>query len=368
MKKKTNVGILFGGKSGEHEVSLMSAKSVYEAIDKEKYNVTLIGIDKEGQWHIGEQSKILLNDTNPKLISLNKETAKVTAIATNKSTNLIEQNSNTNLGSVDVFIPLTHGTFGEDGCIQGMLELLNSAYVGSGVLGSAVGMDKDVMKRLLHEANITIGNFIPIKKSQYKEENLRRLTSILGGFPIFVKPANTGSSVGVHKANNEKELKEAIKDAFQYDSKILLEEYIEGREIEISVLGNDNPIASLPGEIISSHEFYSYEAKYIDENGAELKIPAELTELQVKHIQNVAISAFQILECSGLARVDFFLTEAGELYLNEINTLPGFTKISMYPKLWEATGISYPELIDRLIQLAIEQKEKKDSLKRHYTA
>ncbi len=356
--KKIRVGLLFGGKSGEHEVSLQSAKSIYEALDKNKYDVTLIGIDKSGRWLLENQSNYLLNSHNPKLIALNKsDVSEITAITAKDQAQLISVDSGKEITAIDVFFPIIHGTYGEDGSLQGFLELLDAAYVGAGVLGSAVGMDKDVMKRLLREAGMKTAPCYVVRKG----ESIPKIP----GFPLFVKPANLGSSVGVAKVHSEKELRRAIDNAFQYDTKILIEGYVAGREIECSVLGNDNPIASVPGEIIPQHEFYSYEAKYIDENGAVLKIPAELTKQQIKKIQDLAVKTFKTLECCGLARVDFFLTERGEVVVNEINTLPGFTKISMYPKLWEASGIEYSKLLDRLIQLAIEKKGEKK--KRKYT-
>ncbi len=363
--KKINVGILFGGRSGEHEVSLQSAKSIYDAIDKEKYNVSLIGIDKQGHWLTGERSKILLNETNPKLIALNSQsTTKVTPVIQEDRVTLQVTGTDQKAESIDVFFNIIHGTTGEDGSLQGMFEVMNVAYVGAGVLGSAVGMDKDVMKRLLRDAGLPVAQFVSLKKN-YAPENLKNIIATLG-FPLFVKPANAGSSVGVNKAQSEKELRKYIDHAFQFDNKILIEEYIKGREIECSILGNESPESSVCGEVIPHHEFYSYDAKYIDENGASLEIPAKLSDLQMKHMQNLAIQAYLVLECKGFARVDSFLTEDGEVYINEINTLPGFTKISMYPKLWEASGLPYPKLIDRLIQLAIEEKKTKDKLKRNY--
>ncbi len=366
MDNKINVGIIFGGQSGEHEVSLQSAKSIYDAIDKDKYNVTLIGIDKDGRWLLGERSEMLLNETNPKLIALNrKTTTQVTPLNANNTVVLQPRDTQQQAQSIEVFFNIIHGTTGEDGALQGMLEIMNVAYVGAGVLGSAVGMDKDVMKRLLRDAGLPVAHFATLKRG-YDPDNLKQIISTLE-YPVFVKPANTGSSVGVNKAHDEKELQRYIDEAFQYDHKILIEEYIKAREIECSILGNDHPQASVCGEVIPRHEFYSYEAKYIDENGAALEIPANISDLQMKHIQNLAIQAFQALECKGFARVDTFLTEDGEVYVNEINTLPGFTKISMYPKLWEASGLPYPKLIDKLIELALEEKHKKDRLKRSYS-
>jgi len=365
--KKINIGLVFGGKSGEHEVSLLSAKSIYEALDKKKYNVYLIGIDKKGNWLLGNPANYLLNSTNPKLIALNKS-ASTNIVPVNKSNNfeIISLKSGKQLGKIDVFFPIVHGTYGEDGSLQGMFEMIGSAYVGSGVLGSALGMDKDLQKRLLKLAGLNVAKFKTIKKA---ERGTSILNDVLKEFklPVFVKPANMGSSVGISKAHNLKELTYSIKDAFKYDTKIMIEETIVGREIECSVMGNDQPIASLPGEVIPHHEFYSYTAKYIDENGAGLIIPAKLPEKIVTEIQKSAIKTFLTLECYGFARVDFFLTKENKIYVNEINTLPGFTKISMFPKLFNVVGLSYQEILDRLITLAIEKKKEKDSLKRSYT-
>jgi len=366
-RKKIRVGLLFGGKSGEHEVSLQSAKSIHEALDKEKYDVVLIGIDKSGRWHLGEASNYLLHAANPKLIALNRSAPEVTAIAKAEAAELVRVGSGERLDAVDVFFPIIHGTFGEDGSLQGLLELLDAAYVGAGVLGSAVGMDKDVMKRLLRDAGIPIARFYALTKRDINAAALAMAIQKLK-FPIFVKPANLGSSVGISKAHDKRELMKAINDAFQYDTKILLEEFVRGREIECSVLGNEEPVASVPGEVIPRHEFYSYDAKYIDEHGALLEIPAKLAPKEIKAVQELAVKVFTVLDCSGFARVDLFLKPNGSLVVNEINTLPGFTKISMYPKLWEATGISYTDLLDRLIALAIKRKQKKSTLKWSYEA
>lgn len=364
-KKKLNILLLFGGRSGEHEVSLLSAKSVYEALDKNNYNITLVGIDKNGHWKSGEESKLLLNSTDPKLIQLNDDTPEVATSAKGEKVTLKELESSKEITEVDVVLPIMHGTFGEDGTIQGFLELLNVAYVGSGVLGSAIGMDKDVTKRLLRDAGLPIGKFHVIRRHETRVF-YTDIVEDLGGFPLFVKPANLGSSIGITKAHNSKELLSAIDTALEYDSKVLIEEYIPGREIEVAVLGNEKPKASVPGEIQPNHDFYSYDAKYLDEHGATLKIPAELAEDKVAEVQNLAIKTFEILECQGMARVDFFLTNTGEWFINEINTIPGFTKISMYPQLWETNGLSYSELLDSLIELAVNKKKEKDALKRDY--
>lgn len=365
--KRINVGLIYGGRSGEHEVSLQSAKSIYDALDKNKYNVYLIGIDKQGHWLLGDPANYLLNSENPKLIALNKSTAQtITPVSKAEKSEIISVKTGQDMGRVDVFFPIIHGTYGEDGTLQGMLEMLNVAYVGAGVTGSAIGMDKDVQKRLLKEAGINIASFMTIKKSNYDKNTVNEILKKFK-LPVFVKPANLGSSVGISKAHDTKELVKAINYAFKFDTKILVEEFIKGREIECSVLGNDKPIASIPGEVIPHHEFYSYEAKYIDEKGAGLKIPAEISEKITKQIQQTAIKTFIVLECAGFARVDCFLTPDNRVILNEINTIPGFTKISMFPKLFGATGIPYSELLNRLINLALEKKAEKDKLARNYT-
>jgi D-alanine-D-alanine ligase len=364
---KINIGLIYGGRSGEHEVSLQSAKSIFEALDKSKYNVYLIGIDKEGHWLLGDPANYLLNAQNPKLIALNKSGgASITPVNKMEKPEIISLDTGKEVGKIDVFFPIIHGTYGEDGSLQGMLEMLNVAYVGAGVTGSAIGMDKDVQKRLLKAAGFDVARFLTIRKSQYNKGQIDKIVQKFS-LPVFVKPANLGSSVGISKAHNQKELEAAIADAFKYDTKIMVEEYIKGREIECSVMGNDDPIASVPGEVIPHHEFYSYEAKYIDENGAGLKIPADLPKDITKIVQTTAVKAFLALECYGYARVDFFLTAKGKLYLNEINTIPGFTKISMFPKLFGQSGIQYSDLLDKLINLAIEKKKEKDRLARSYT-
>ena len=362
-KKKINVAILFGGKSAEHEVSLQSAKNVFEAINKEKYNPILVGIDKKGRWLLNDSSKFLLNADNPRLIKLNQASDSVALVpqSNGKISNLTREE---NKIQIDVVFPILHGPFGEDGTVQGLLKLANIPFVGASVLGSAVGMDKDVMKRLLRDAGIPIGEFIVFKSDDQIPE-YGDIKEKLGA-TFFIKPANMGSSVGLSKIHNESEYPEGIRKAFNYDVKIIIEEYIRGREIECSVLGNSDTIASVLGEIISSHEFYSYEAKYIDENGAVLGIPAKISDEIKQRIQNLAVKTFKVLSCEGLGRVDFFLKDNGEIIVNEINTIPGFTRISMYPKLWEASGISYTELIDKLIQLAIERFEKEQKLKTNY--
>ncbi|WP_164214528.1 D-alanine--D-alanine ligase [Virgibacillus sp. YIM 98842] len=359
---KKKVGVVFGGKSAEHEVSLQSAKNIVDAIDKDKYEVMLIGIDKEGKWHLNDQSSYLLNAENPKLIQLNKSNEHVAIVPGDENNQLIHASKSVPLEQLDVIFPIVHGTLGEDGSLQGMFRAANLPYVGSNVLGSSVCMDKDIAKRLLGAAGINVAKGLVFKRNRKNEINYEKAVEFLGT-PLFIKPANQGSSVGVSKVYTEGEFKQGIESAFEYDHKIIIEESIDGREIECSVLGNDDPKASLLGEILPKTEFYSYESKYIDETGAELAIPADLTEEETKRMQEVAVKAFETLECGGLARVDFFLTKGGEIYVNEVNTLPGFTKISMYPKLWEISGISYPDLINELIELAIQRHQDDNDLK-----
>lgn len=355
MKRKIRVGILFGGKSAEHEVSLRSAKSVAEALDKEKFDVVFIGIDKSGKWLPPADSKRLLASA-PALYA--KKGGESVALIPQSAGTLEEDGKPSK--KIDVVFPILHGPFGEDGTVQGLLKLADVPFVGPSVLGSAIGMDKDVMKRLLRDAGIPIGKFLTLHKGEKitYEKAVRAL-----GSPLFIKPANLGSSVGVTKAHNKKEFNKAIKEAFEFDTKILIEEFIDGREIECAVLGNERPRASVPGEIIPSHEFYSYEAKYLDENGARLDIPAKLPKKVQRRVQELAIQTFKVLCCEGMGRVDTFVTKRGHVYVNEINTIPGFTSISMYPKLWEASGVSYSKLMEILVLLAIERFEKDKKLK-----
>lgn len=353
MSKKIRVGILFGGKSAEHEISLLSAKSVVNAIDKNKYEVVLIGINKAGEWFFHEDlDRCLTHPDNAKLIHLNVVQENV-ALVPKENGNPLVNLDGTNLSRpLDVVFPVLHGTYGEDGTVQGLLKLANIPFVGASVLSSAIGMDKDVMKRLLRDAGIPIAKFMTVMKHEFSDIQPSAVKQLLG-MPLFVKPANMGSSIGISKVHSETELKEKLALAFKYDKKVLIEEYIPGREIECSVLGNEYPQASLPGEFIPQHEFYSYEAKYLDENGALFEIPARLNDLEIKRIQELSIETYKVLGCEGMARVDMFLTKEGKILVNEINTIPGFTSISMYPKLWEISGISYPELIDHLIKLAM---------------
>ena len=367
MKKKLRVGILFGGKSAEHEVSLQSAKNVYDAIDRNKYEPVLIGIDKSGRWLLNDGSRFLLNADDPRRIRLNPSSDAIALVPqsggaiANLSLNRNDTETMASSAAVDVVFPILHGPFGEDGTVQGLLKLADIPFVGAGVLASAMCMDKDVMKRILRDAGLPIGKFRAVRADE-EVPGYDEVCAELGS-PLFIKPANMGSSVGVSKVHNRDEYLPAIKDAFEYDTKLMFEEYIPGRELECSVLDGAEITASVPGEVKPSHEFYSYDAKYIDENGAVLTIPADVPAETVRRIQELSIAVFRTLCCEGLGRVDFFLKEDGSIIINEINTMPGFTRISMYPKLWEAAGLSYTALINRLIELALLRFEKEKKLK-----
>ena len=388
--EKLRVGILFGGRSGEHEVSLLSAASVLNAIDKEKYDVVPISITKGGRWLTAEYAEYLLtgklvleprnlragdpDTTSPAAVLARGESVVVPPEPVHRHTGLVPFQTDASLMrrasdraiNVDVIFPVLHGTFGEDGTIQGLLELADIPYVGAGVLGSAAGMDKDIMKSLFIAAGIPIVKHVTILRAAWESDpkKVQKLVESKLIYPVFVKPANLGSSVGISKAHNRKELGPAIEEAAKFDRKIVIEQGVGGkkekaREIECSVLGNDEPSASVPGEIVPGKEFYDYTAKYVDE-GSQLIIPAKLTNAETKKVQQLAVAAFQAVDCSGLARVDFLMDpKTRKIYLNEINTMPGFTSISMYPKLWAASGLEYADLIDRLIQLGIERHEDK---------
>lgn len=371
MTKKIKVGLLFGGRSGEHEVSIASAMSVFKALDKNRYDVTLIGIDKEGRWLLPDPEKMLALADKPMSIRLADIKGSFGLVPYPTANQIMSVDGSAGkVPALDVILPILHGTYGEDGTIQGLLEVAQIPYVGSGVLGSALGMDKEVAARLFTAAGIPTVPMECVRKSEYLtakaavEERLLREFK----FPFFVKPANAGSSVGVHKIKSREGLRPALEDAFTFDLKVLVQRGVAARELEVSVLGNDNPRASIVGEIVPTHEFYSYEAKYVDENGAALKIPAEgLDDELIEKARKWAVRAFQTLECRGLARVDFFLDRnTGELFLNEINTIPGFTSISMYPKLWQASGLTYSELLDELIRLAMESFSDRRALRTTY--
>jgi len=400
---KLRVGILFGGRSGEHEVSLLSAASVLNAIDKTKYEVVPIGITKDGRWLTAEHAEKLLRGEKLTGVLPTPEkhlragdpeaTPGAAVLATGESVVFPPEPARREAGiapfqndaktdaatlrrasdraiNVDIIFPVLHGTFGEDGTIQGLLELADIAYVGAGVLGSSAGMDKDIMKSLFRAAGLPIVKHVTVLRSQFGPESkevpkkVQKLVESKLRYPVFVKPANLGSSVGISKAHDRKELGPAIAEAAKFDRKIVIEEGVGGkknkaREIECAVLGNDDPTASVAGEIVPCKEFYDYDAKYLVE-GSEAVIPAKLTKAEMKTVQRLAIAAFQAVDCTGLARVDFLMEpKSRKIFVNEINTMPGFTAISMYPKMWAASGVSYPELIDRLIRLGIERHEDK---------
>lgn len=366
MTRKIQLGILFGGRSAEHEVSLQSARNIIEALDKDKYDLTLIGIDKQGGWYLNEASHFLLASQQPEQLRLNQAGPALALVPGTEGHQLVRCGDMRPLPALDVAFPVLHGTYGEDGAIQGLLKMAGIPCVGSSILGSAVGMDKDVMKRLLREAGIPTPRFVVLHAAQRDRIQREKVLEALGGYPVFVKPANLGSSVGIHKVKSATDWEVALKDAFSFDHKLVVEEGLTCREIECSVLGNEFPRASLPGEVIVQAEFYSYEAKYIAEDGARLEIPARLTDPLITQIQTLAIETFRTLNCEGLARVDFFLTPDQRLYVNEVNTLPGFTRISMYPKLWEASGLSYRALLDELIHLALEKARQDRALRTSY--
>lgn len=359
--------MIFGGRSAEHEVSLVSAASIIKALDKEKYEILPIGITAEGRWLFSKDAVTLLKeraalDHLPEHI-LTPDPQQERLVPIGRSASTLPTHA------VDVFFPVLHGTYGEDGTIQGLFELANVPYVGAGVLASAVGMDKAVQKQLLHHSKIPVAPFVWFMYREYQSSEKKWILAIEKklSYPCFVKPANLGSSVGISKAHDRKELKEAITLAAEYDRKIIVEKGIRNaREIECSVLGNEHPIASLPGEIIPSNEFYDYNAKYIDGKSIAI-IPAKLSKELVKKIQNLALETYRALDCEGMARVDFLVPRNGtKIYVSELNTIPGFTSISMYPKMWEASGLSYAELLDRLIRLALERHEAKKKLKTRY--
>ncbi len=358
--------MLFGGRSAEHEVSLVSAASVIKVLDKSKYDIVPIGITKEGRWLSTVNAVQLLKEKAP--IEMLPEHVLLPDPRKQSLVNIsgaFPQNAQ----KIDVIIPLIHGTFGEDGTIQGLFELADIPYVGAGVAGSAIGMDKVIAKQLLEHANIPVAPGISFLFSEYLNKTKQYTVMIEKKikYPCFVKPPNQGSSVGITKAHNRKELTAAIQLAGRYDRKILVEKAVkQPREIEVSVLGNDEPIVSLPGEIIPSNEFYDYNAKYVDGKTTS-HIPARLPKPLIKKLQLYALKAFSVLDCAGMARVDFLVQRSGKIFLNEINTIPGFTSISMYPKLWEASGLSYPDLLDRLIQCAVERHQAKKKLLTAYS-
>ncbi len=364
-KKKLHVALIFGGRSGEHEVSLMSARSVLSVLDPAKYDVTLIGITLDGKWFTGEDvlGKLEAGKTaglEPVIVTPDPSEAGIYVLRDKK----LEK-----LGDIDVYFPLLHGTFGEDGTIQGLLEMANAAYVGAGVAGSAVGMDKGIFKDVMRTNDIPSVKFMLLLRSEIEKDINAAITKAeqVGAYPLFAKPANLGSSVGITKCHNRSDLEEGLMEAARFDRRILVEKGVaNAREIEVSVLGNEDPRASVPGEVLPSREFYSYESKYIDGTSG-LVIPAPLPQETTSRIQELAVRAYKAIDAAGMARVDFLIDkDSGEVFLNELNTIPGFTKISMYPKLWDASGIPYGELVDRLIELALQRKGDRDRTSHSY--
>lgn len=359
---KLRVGVIFGGKSTEHEVSLQSAKNIINSLDRNKFDVCLIGIDKEGHWYEYDEDNFLNYADDPSLIALSTPKQGIAIIPGKTTQQFISLENAQPLPQIDVIFPIVHGNLGEDGSLQGLLRMVNLPFVGSGVLGSSACMDKDVTKRLLRDAGLQVAPFISATIEERENIDYDTVVNQLG-LPLFIKPANQGSSVGISKVTNKDEFDAAINFAFLFDVKILIESAIKGREIECAVLGNENPIASPCGEIVLHDSFYAYNTKYIDDNGASVVFPAMLAPEISDKIRNIALQAYKALDCSGLSRVDVFLTEGNHVVINEINTLPGFTNISMYPKLWQENGLSYQMLISRLIELAIEKYQQMQELK-----
>ena len=356
--KKLRVGVLFGGRSAEHEVSLVSAASVLRGLDPKKFDVIPIGITKEGRWVLPRQ----LASGDPTHTELRRALSDGQAVSLPAEPGAGARRESELRAPLqfDVLFPVLHGTFGEDGTVQGLLELADIPYVGAGVLGSALGMDKEVQKRLFLQAKLPVAKFVSVLRREWEAARATVLQRARGvRLPVFVKPANLGSSVGITKVKRAGELEAAIEHAFEFDRKVLVEQGIAGREIEVSVLGNDEPRASVPGEVIPAREFYDYTAKYL-EDSTRFLVPAKLKPAQVRRFQELAVAAFRALDCAGMARVDFLLERrSGRIYLNEVNTIPGFTAISMYPKLWEASGLPYAKLLERLIELALERHREK---------
>ena len=370
MKK---IAILYGGKSGEHEVSLISAASILKHIDRKMYDPILIGIDTRGRWYLQDESIAMQEPQNENsMTSLARIVeGKRVFVAPGTGLEVESDTGSTQNLHCDVVFPVLHGTFGEDGTVQGLLECAGLPYVGAGVLGSAVGMDKQIAKELWLREGLPVVDYITVRSVDYAtaqhDQYLIRKIEARFGWPCFVKPASSGSSVGISKVHEKEELQSALAKAFEFDHKIIIEEFIPAREIECAVLGNENPIVLELGEIIPTHEFYDYDAKYLDPKGAALRVPAELTESQRESLKSIAIKAFKACELSGMARVDFFIDRLnGRFYLNEVNTIPGFTAISMYPRMCQASGISYSQLLDRLIDLAFSRFEARSNLSYSY--
>lgn len=362
---RTRLGIIFGGRSSEHEVSLRSARSVYEALDRTKYEPILIGIDPHGGWHLHSETEFLAITGPSGSGKVESGEAEVSLAPAPRHGELLPLGPATTSQRLDVVFPVLHGQYGEDGTVQGLLELAEVPYIGPGVLGSALGMDKDVQKKLLRVAGLDVVDYFAFHLRDWRErrDEVVRSAGELA-WPLFVKPANLGSSVGISKVHGPAELEPAIELALSYDDKVLIEQGVDAREIECAVLGNEVPEVSVPGEVCPTDEFYSYDAKYVNEHGATFRIPAPLPPELAAAIRRMAATAFRAIECEGMARVDFFLERGTDrVYVNELNTIPGFTSISQYPKLWEATGLPYPALLDRLITLALERHARRRALR-----
>jgi len=353
---KIRVGILFGGQSAEHEISILSARNVLAALDRNRFEPVLIGIDKAGRWLAQDEQRLIASARDPREVRI--EPGLPAPIETAGA-------------AVDVIFPVLHGTLGEDGAMQGLLEVAGIPYVGAGVLGSAIGMDKDVMKRLLRDAGIPVAPFLTVRRERFDADRVGVCAQLATlGFPLFTKPANAGSSVGIRKVQSADHLEAAVLHAFEFDVKIVVESGVIAREIELAVLGGNPATVSVAGEIVVEHRdgFYSYDAKYLDEKGARLELPAKLSGIEHRRAQELALQAFEVLECEGLARVDLFLTSTGEWLVNEINTLPGFTAISMYPKLWALSGLTQTDLITRLVELALDRGRRRAAIRRNFGA
>jgi D-alanine-D-alanine ligase len=367
--EKIKIGVIFGGRSGEHEVSLMSARSILAALNPDKYAITQIGITHEGAWLVGDgvleaMESRFLKSLNPGAMFPDPTRSGLYMIQSSEHGDILKH-----VSDLDVIFPVLHGTFGEDGTIQGFFEMLDIAYVGAGVLGSSLGMDKAVFKDVMRTVGVPVVDSITATRREIHEnmDVILNRAEALASYPLFVKPVNLGSSVGISKCKNRSDLLEGLMDAARYDRRVLIEQGVNAREIEVSVLGNDDPKASVPGEIIPADEFYTYDAKYHNDR-SQLIIPAAISAELVQKIQTLAIKAFMAVDGAGMARVDFLLDKTtDELFLNEINTIPGFTRISMYPKLWNATGLGYPELVDRLVELALERKHERDQNEYRFT-
>lgn len=360
--KKIRLTVLIGGKTGEHRVNLISSKYVLPAIDRGRYDVSLVGIDRNGKWYMLSENDYLINPEDPHTIEFKTNPNPIFPIHKDDGVHYIEIANGNDLGKVEVFFSLIGGTFAEDGRLQGLLDMIDVAYVGPGVMGSALGMDKVLMKQVMRQNGIPVADFISLKKNTGEMVPIAEIERTLG-YPLFIKPANLGSSIGITKAYNRDGLLKGIATAFQYDNKIILEQYIKGREIEYAVLGNDGDITvSIPGEIVPQDDYYDYESKYINEKGVKILLPAPMGDDQIKKGQELAKKVYTTLDCACCGRVDLFLTDKG-WYANEINTIPGFTNMSMYPKLMAMSGVSYTELIDKLITFALDKKKKIDDLK-----